>query len=712
MTAAGADVFFEPKSIAVVGASPRPDNLGKVILDNLLLKYRGRLYAINPKYSSVSGVASYPSLKDVPDFVDLVVIAVNASKTPEVLEDAAAKGVRGAIIFSGGFAETGTEEGIRLQNEVASIAKNHGIRVLGPNCIGVYNSSNGVDTFFLPYGRMRRPKSGPIAVISQSGALLATLMDWAAANGIGISKAINFGNKVDIDEIDSLNYLATASDVKVIVMYLEGATRGRELVNTVKTVTDKYGKPVLVLKGGRTAQGSRATLSHTASIAGSYSVFQSALSDAGALIFDSLEDMFDAAKVLSLEPLPQGPRVAIITNSGGHGVIATDTLSLRGLEVGRASDEIVSSLKGLFPYRVSLNNPFDLTGDARPDQMRVVAETVINNGAADALLMISLVQPPTMDPDATFDMILSLRNKYPQIPLVAVTIGAEPGEKLKERLEDAGVPVFQLPDRAAKALSYLWSFRDTLTEIRKSAGRVPSVSPEERSRVDEIISIAIKEGRSKLLENEALEVLRAYGIDVADYCVATTESEAVECMAKLRPPVAAKIISPDIIHKSDVGGVRLNLTSSQEVVNAFRSIVESVRKNAPSAEVRGVLLQSMVSDGYEVIVGGRRDDEFGPVVTFGAGGLLVELLSDVSISLAPIDPEKAKLLIARTRVSRLLRGYRGLPGANIDSLAEVISRVSVLLSEHQRIKEVDINPVLARLERATAIDARIIVGGD
>lgn len=711
MYTADAKVFFEPKSIAIVGASPRADNMGRVILSNLKSKYKGELFVVNPKYDYIEGLRSYRSLNEIDKDVDLVVVAVNAALTPSVLEDAGKKGVRGAIIFSGGFAETGTEEGIRLQEEVVSIAKRYSMRILGPNCIGVYNSANGVDTFFLPEERMRRPRPGPIAIISQSGALLATLMDWAAANNVGISKAINFGNKVDIDEIDSLNYLAGASDVKVILMYLEGVTKGRELVDAIRKVTYGSRKPVLVLKGGRTAEGSRATLSHTASIAGSYDVFKEAMSEANAIVVEDLQEMFDAAKVLSSGALPRGPRVAVITNSGGHGVIATDNLVSRGLQVPQPSQATLDALKGLFPQRVSLRNPFDLTGDARPEQVELVAETLLSNNDADALLLVALVQPPTMDLNKTFDTIINVRKRHPDLPLAVVTIGASYGEKLAEMLEAAGIPTFEFPDRAARALSDLWKCRLCVEAESNSNDTMPTVNSSAAELVNNIIARAIKEGRNKLLEDESLEVLRAYGIPVADYCTAVDEDDVKSCAQGLGFPLVMKVISPDIIHKSDVGGVVLNINSVDEATSAYMSILSNVRLRAPHADVRGVLLQKMVRDGYEVMVGGARDPQFGPIVTFGLGGLLVELVSDIAMRLAPVGLKQALQMISTTRAYTLLKGYRGMQRANLESVAEIISRLSILLYNHLPIKEVDINPVLARIEQATAVDARIIVGG-
>ncbi|MGC9210319.1 MAG: acetate--CoA ligase family protein [Acidilobus sp.] len=701
----GVEVFFEPRSVAVVGASPRPDNMGRAILENLLAGFKGKIFVVNPKYEEVLGVRSYPTFQDVPERVDLAVLAVSAKMTPEIVEDAGRSGVKGVIVFSGGFAETGTEEGRLLQERLVRAAKKYGVRLLGPNCIGVYNYSVGLDTFFLPRTKMRRPPPGPIALVSQSGALLATLMDWASAAHIGIGKAINFGNKADVDEVESLAYLSSSSDVKVIVMYIEGVTRGRDLVNVVKSAVSS-GKSVVVIKGGRSKATERATLSHTASVAGSYEVFREALLEAGAILTEDLETAFDIARVLAVEPTPSGRRVGIITNSGGHGVIAADTLTSLSVEVPETPREVVSKLAPQFPERVSLRNPIDLTGDARPSQYEVVAETLLDSGSVDSLMLIALVQPPTMDPDEVVKVVSSIRERHRGTPIVVVTIGAEAGESVRRALEDIGVPTFELPDRAARALAALITRqgpRNDLGPDRRTLG----IDDASYQRAREIITAALREGREKLLEHEALELLRLYHIPVADFCLARSEDEASRCAAKIGGSVVMKVVSPDIYHKSDVGGVLVGLRP-EEVPAGFRKIVEAVRARAPSARVEGVLVQRQ-EQGVELIVGGLRDQAFGPVVTFGSGGLLVELIKDVSMRLAPVSHEEAMRMIADTKAGRLLMGYRGFGGTNLAAVADVIVRASVLLADHNEIKELDINPILANQKTAIAVDARVLL---
>ena len=446
------DVFFNPRSVAIVGASPRPGSVGRAILENMTRRYRGRVYPVNPKYSEILGLKAYPRLTEIPDPVDLAVIAVRAEVVPAVMEDAAAKGVRGVVIVSGGFAEAG-EEGRRLQERVLKIARKAGIRVVGPNCIGVYNALTGVDTFFLPWDRMKRPHKGPIAIISQSGAFLASVMDWAAEAGIGITKAVNFGNKIDVDEVDLLEYFGEDHNIRVIIVYLEGVRpgRGKDFIRVAKEVTEKKGKYVVLLKGGKTSSGARAAASHTAALAGSYEVFRAAMRQANVIEVDDTITLFDMAKALALLRPPKGARVGIITNAGGPGVIAADNLARLGLEVPRFSEKLMGKLREVFPPRVAVGNPVDLTGDATDEDFRKALEIVMASDEVDMLLVLALMQPPSISVRVA-DHIAEVAWRYKDKPLVVVTIGSEYAKRLREYLESRGIPVYDFPERAVRAL--------------------------------------------------------------------------------------------------------------------------------------------------------------------------------------------------------------------------------------------------------------------
>jgi len=695
------NVFFYPETVALIGASGKPGAFSHEMLRNLVTRFKGKVYAVNPKYKEILGVPSYPSILDIPDPVDLAVIAVRAQRVPQALEEAGKKGVRGAIIVAGGFAEAG-EEGERLQEAVVSIAKRYGVRIVGPNCIGVYNAVNGLDTFFLPPEKMRRPPKGYIAVVSQSGAYLTTMMDWLSSEGVGIVKAINIGNKADVDEAEIIGYYASQEFVRAIMVYMEGVSpgRGRALVEAVRRARDN-GKKVVVLKGGKTSYGARAAKSHTAALAGDYAVFSSILREAGAVVAETPTEFVDIAKALSfmghLEP--RGRRVLVVTNAGGPGVLATDELSRRGLVLPQTPQDAVEELSKLLPPIVALGNPVDLTGQASDEDYQLVLEKLAGRSEFDSLLVIAPVQPATMTirvADIIADTVWRVKK-----PATVMTIGADYGELVKEYLDSRGIPAYPLPDRAAYSLWALIEASKPLCSIARP-GNPPS------GAVD-LVEKALKEGRNKLLEHEALELLEHYGVPVAPYCLARTPAEAFACAEKIASnKLVAKIVSPDIIHKSDVGGVLLGVDPAK-AREAYDTVIRRVRTQAPDARIVGVLFQAEAPKGVEVIVGSKRDEGFGPIVVYGMGGILVELLRDFSIGLAPTSRCRALEMIKETKSSRLLEGYRGSERKDIESLAEAITRISRIAAEIDSVREVDVNPIMVYEKGVLAVDARVII---
>ncbi len=700
MTGEGLEAVFYPETVALVGASGRPGSFSHEMLRNLARSFRGRVYAVNPKYKEILGVPSYPSILDIPDTIDLAVVALRAERVPAALEEAGRKGVKAAVVVAGGFAEVGVE-GARLQEEIVSIARRHGFRLVGPNCIGVYNAVNGLDTFFLPPEKMRRPPKGYIAVVSQSGAFLTTMMDWLAQEGIGIVKALNIGNKADVDEADAIAYYTSLETVNTIMVYSEGVQpgRGRVLVNAVEAARDA-GKRIVFLKGGKTGQGARAAKSHTAALAGDYDVFREALKEAGAVVAETPQDFIDSAKALSLMRLePRGRRVGVVTNAGGPGVLATDELARRGLEVPELSEAVRSRLRPRFPPIVALGNPIDLTGEAKDEDYRVVLEELAASGEVDSLLVLALVQPATMTirvADIIADTAWSRK-----IPIVAVTIGAEYGETVKEYLESRGVPTYFMPDRAAAALQ-------ALTDSARSRCPRPPVAEPPRRAV-EIVEAAIAEGRRKLHEHEALELVALYGVPVPGFCLARDPGEAEECYERLRKPLVAKVVSPDILHKSDVGGVVLGIETRDQAIEAFQNIVDTVGSRAPGARIIGVIFQEMAPKGVEVIVGGRRDPSFGPIALLGLGGTLVEVLKDYKLALAPVSTCRAREMVEGLRGRKLLEGYRGRPAADKNAIVEGLASISQLVASLPQVEEAEVNPLMVYEKGAVAVDARVIL---
>ena len=706
------DVFFYPKSIAVVGASKKPGSIGRAIVENLLESYKGGIYPVNPKYDEILGLRAYPNLSSLPEPPELVVVAVRAEATPPIVEEAGRVGAKGVIVVSGGFAESG-EKGRMLQEQLKAIIKRYGMRLIGPNCIGVYNALSGVDTFFLPKDRMKRPHKGPIAIISQSGAFLASIMDWAADEGIGISKAVNFGNKIDVDEVDLLEYFAEDEHIRVIVMYLESINpgRGRAFIEAARRVTEA-GKSVVVLKAGRTGAGAAAAASHTAALAGDYAVYRAAFKQARVIEVDEPIKLFDMAKALARLTPPRGPRVGIVTNAGGPGVIAADRLAELGLVVPRFTEELKARLRQFFPERVAVGNPVDLTGDATPEDFERAMKVVIESDEVDMLMVLALMQPPTMH-ERIADIIADVAWRHRDKPVVTVTIGSEYAKRMREYLENRGIPVYDFPDKAANALYALyrcstcrWGARPC-GETYESLGAV--VPGDARERAERIIAEALKRGGGKLLEHEAFAVLEAYGLPVPRYCLARDRSEVASCLEEAGAPAVAKVVSPDVIHKSDVGGVILGIKSIEEAERAFDKISRSLAAHKPDARFVGVLYQQMVPEGLEVIVGPRRDQTFGPVLLFGLGGVLVEAIRDVSIRVAPIEPCEALEMITDIKGRRLLEGYRGMPPRDKRALAGVILKIARLMLDIPQVRELDLNPVMSYERGAAIADARIIV---
>ncbi|WFO76098.1 CoA-binding protein [Desulfurococcaceae archaeon MEX13E-LK6-19] len=452
---AGLEAFFNPKSVAIVGATPKEGKVGRIILENFIKRFKGKIFPVNPKYNEILGLKCYPTVKDIPEPVDLVVISIPAPSVPKVLEDAGEKGVKGAIIISGGFRETGTEEGRALEEKVVEIAKKYGIRIIGPNCLGIYDNWTGVDTFFLPDEKMKRPKRGLISFISQSGAFASALLDWMAYNNIGISRAISYGNKVDVDDVDLIEFLGKDDKTGIIVMYIEGIKTGRGKLFLEKAREIAKKKPIVVFKAGKTARGSRAAASHTAALAGNYSIYQAAFKQAGIIEALSFDEIMDFAKVLLTQPLMNGNRVFVVTDAGGIGVMLTDALTKEGFELPPTPDDLKKELREVLPPHCIVENPIDLTGDADDDRYRIVLEKILPKPYVDAVVVGALPQIPGMTKKIV-DYFVELK-KYGK-PMIIINIGSEEAEKFKVELENKGIPVYESPERAARALKALYLY--------------------------------------------------------------------------------------------------------------------------------------------------------------------------------------------------------------------------------------------------------------
>ncbi|MEM0026919.1 MAG: acetate--CoA ligase family protein [Ignisphaera sp.] len=702
----GLELLFRPRSIAVIGASREPTKLGYAVLKNIVESgYKGKVYPVNPHADQIMGLKAYKSVLDIPDEVDEAVFVIPAPAVPSALEECGKKGVKYAVIISAGFKEIGGE-GVEREKRVVEIAKKYGIRVLGPNILGVIDTHTPLNASF----GLTPPKGG-IAFVSQSGAYLAAIIDWSVKTGIGFSKIISLGNKADLNEIDFIEYLAEDPATKVILLYLESIANPKKFIEVASEVVKK--KPILLIKGGMTEAGARAALSHTGSMAGGPLAVQTAMKKAGIVLVSEPIEFFDSAIAFSLmESLP-GDRIAIVTNAGGPGVMTADLVALSGLKLAQLSPQTVEYLRSKLPPMAALNNPIDVIGDARSDRYEVALDAVLKDPNVDAAIVILTPQVVT-EPEKTAEVIINMHKRYPQKPILAAFIGGPRVEKAIEMLKAAGIPVYESNDRAVTALAIMNRYRvmrERVMEIAKSVSELANLPDIDEKSARALIESVRSEGRKVLLEVEAKELVSYYGIPVATTRLARSEDEAVAIANELGYPVVLKIASPDIIHKSDIGGVKLNLKSESDVREAFRAIMANVKKNAPQAQIYGVVVQTMAPAGREVIVGAVKDPQFGHMIMFGLGGIYTEVFRDVSFSLAPITSYEAREMIMETKSYRLLKGFRGEKPADIEAIVNVLVRASRLVMDIPEIAEMDLNPIFVYEEGkgCKVVDARIVL---
>jgi len=695
------DPIFRPRSVAVVGASRTPGTIGYEIVDNLLRHgFEGRVYPVNPKATSVHSVPAFPSVEAIPGPVDLAVIAVPKERVLEVVEACGAKGVRAVVVISAGFREIGGA-GVERERALVDCVRRHGMRLVGPNCVGVVNTEAGVslNATFAP----TMPPPGPVSFMSQSGAMGVTILDYAAEYGIGVRHFVSVGNKADVSGNDLLEYWAEDPGTGVILMYLESFGNPRRFTRLARAVTRR--KPVIAVKAGRTAAGARAASSHTGALAGLDSATDALLAQCGVIRVDTVEELFDLAMAFGPLPLPRGDRVAIVTNAGGPGIIITDACVSAGLDVPRLSPATVERLRRSLPEEASVANPVDMIASARAESYRLALEAVLGDPNVDAAIA-AFVPPLGVRQHDVARAIVEARAAAPEKPVLAVLMGREGLPQGRAELQAAGIPAYIFPESAARALA-------AMVRYRRWREREPGVVREfevDRDRVRRILDRAGEAGVEHLPAEDAREVLRAYGIPVVEGRVAATADAAAAAAAELGYPVVLKVVSPDVVHKTDVGGIAVDLRGEAEVRAAFEGILERVRAAAPGARIEGVRVERYVRGGRETIIGMTVDPSFGPVLMFGLGGIYVEVLRDVAFRVAPVTDIEARELIREPRAYRLLEGVRGETAADLETLAEVVQRVSQLVTEHDRILELDINPFLAFERGGLAVDARVRVG--
>ena len=695
------DAVFRPEAVAVVGATDRPGSVGRTIMWNLVSSpFGGTVFPVNSRRPSVLGIKAYPSVSEVPARVDLAVIVAPAPAVPGIIGECVEAGVEGAIIISAGFRETGPE-GVELEERVLEEARRGRMRIVGPNCLGVMKPPAGFNATFA--GAIARP--GNVALLSQSGALLTAILDQSFMENVGFSALVSVGSMMDVGWGDLIYYLGDDPQTKSIVVYMESVGDARSFLSAAREVA--LTKPIIVIKAGRTEAAGKAAASHTGSLTGSDEVLDAAFSRSGVLRVDEISELFEMAEVLGKQPRPKGPRLTILTNAGGPAVLATDALIGNGGELAGISEETMDALNDFLPAPWSHGNPVDVLGDAGPERYARTLETAAGDPESDGLLVILTPQDMT-DPTATAERLAPYAQSTRK-PVLASWMGGPAVAAGDSILNGSGIPTFDYPDAAARAFTNMWKYTYNLRSIYET----PEPAEDERAdrdRVEETIARVRGAGRTILTEFEAKVVLAAYGIPTVETKVASSPDEAAELADRIGYPVVLKLDSETITHKTDVGGVRLNLRDADEVRRAYEEMESSIAENYSPEDFGGAAVQEMVDlDGYELIVGSSLDPQFGPVLLFGSGGSLVEVYRDRALALPPLTTTLARRMMERTRIFEALGGIRGRAPVDVGSLEKLLVRVSQLVVEQPWIKELDINPLLASPGRLIALDARVVL---
>jgi len=692
------DPFFSPRGVAIIGASAAPNKLSFGILKNLSEQgYSGQIAPVNPKEDQILGYKSYPDISSVPDPVDLAVIVLPVGMIPKVLEDCGKRGLKAVVIISGGFKEIGPE-GAAIEAGLVVTARKYNMRLIGPNCVGTADIYTGLNTTFI----QGTPIQGSIGFVSQSGAVAGGVVETIRDKFVGFSLFATLGNEADVSETDMIEYLAHDSRTKVIASYVEAIQNGPRFIQVAREVSRH--KPIVMLKAGRTSAGARAVSSHTGSLAGSHTAYQAAFDQAGVIEVDSLTDLFDISMGFANQPLPEGPRAAIITNGGGPAALVSDALAMNGLQMADLSAETQTALRPHLNPSAQIANPIDMLGAADAAEYTIALKTILADPNVDIAIPI-LVPQALVNTDAVAQAIVD-QAKGQSKPVVAVFVGEWSTKKAREILHSNGIPMYTHPETPGRVLSAMlkysrWKGKPTSSEAE--------FSNLDRNKVASILSAA--EGQSSLGEGLTRPLLAAYGMPVVAGEMAKSVDEAVAAAQKIGFPVVMKIVSPEILHKSDVGGIRLNLSNEDMLNAAYTGMMKEVGSKLPNARLEGVLVEAMAPKGQEVIVGMRRDSTFGPLMMFGLGGIYVELFGDVAFGVAPLTHDEALEMVQKTRAGRLLTGFRGMIKADVEAVVETILRLSKLALDFPQIMEVEINPLLVLPEGkgVLALDGRVIL---
>jgi acetyltransferase len=694
-------IMFDPGTIALIGASEREGSVGRAVLENLLSGSSRKIFPVNPAREIVLGQKAYPDIQSISEQVDLAVIVTPAQTVPAIVEDCGKAGVKGLTIISAGFKEIG-EEGKRLEKELIEIRKKYGLRIIGPNCVGVINPHNGLNTSFLRV----TPDAGNIAFISQSGALGSSILDWAVNARIGFSLFASLGSMIDIDFGDMIDFLGTDPHTRSIMLYMEGVGNAKKFMSAARGFARN--KPIFVIKPGKFQESARATLSHTGAMAGDDLVYEAAFKRAGVIRVKEFGGLFHTASILDSRSLPRDRRLAIVTNAGGFGVMATDALLESGGDLAQLSPATIEGLNALLPSYWSKANPVDVLGDADRERFVQAVHICLKDSRVDGVLVIYTPQaicPPE-------ELAASLADLAHDIwkPLLVAMVGGERVQQGRTILLERKIPVFDTPEDAVKTYMVMHKYHNNLDLLYETPFELPLMEAPPKNHLKTFIKRMVKEGRTLLTEEESKDLLNNYGIPVTEPYLTRSVEGAIHTAHRIRYPVVLKIVAPDITHKSDVGGVRIGIRSDEELKTEYEAMLERVKEKLPQAEITGITVQKMVEPiDYEVIVGAKKDRDFGTVILFGLGGVLAELFKDISIGLPPLNQTLARRMMEETRVYRMLQGFRGRKPADLKALEQMLVNFSNLIVDFPEIAELDINPVAVCDGKPYALDARVVI---
>jgi len=696
------DKLFKPKSIAVIGASEKAGSPGARVFRNLIGSgYEGVVYPVNPNREYIQGVQAYPTINEVPKVVDLAIIITPAKTVPDILEQCGKRGIKAILIITAGFKEIGPE-GAALEKQLYEIKNKYNLRILGPNCVG----------FIMPYLNLNAsftgstPAKGNIALFSQSGAVCGAILDWAAAANVGFSSFVSVGSMLDVDFGDLIDYFGLDQHTRSLILYIESITNAKKFMSAAKSFARI--KPVIVIKSGKYKEGAKAAASHTGALAGEDAIYEAAFRRTGIVRVDDITDLFNCSSILAKQPRPTGPNIAIITNAGGPGVLATDAVIEKGGKIAKLSDESIAKLNQVLPPTWSKANPVDIIGDGDDIRYQKAIEICLNDNNIDGLIIICVPQVMA-DPDKVAERIVDIARKTTK-PILTSFIGEASVYHARKILNNSNVPTYNSPDDAVESYMYLYHYERHLGQLYETPEELSVKTSTRKETERKIIEGAKKENRDLLNEIESKTILELYGIKTTKPLVAENEKKAEQIATKIGYPVVMKILSPQITHKTEVGGVVLDLRCGSDVKTAFTQMVKRTKEKVPGAKIQGVTIQKMVKNsGYELILGSKKDPVFGSVILFGLGGIYTELFKDRAIGFPPLNQTLAQRIIEKTKAYDLLKGFRGIQPIDMKKVEETMIEFSQLIIDNPEIKEIDINPLIASENDLIAVDARIIL---